>query len=157
VVFAIVVAVFGAGVCLADSLYVQHDRWQDEYTWVDTGACSFPVTVTGSSNIDDLWFLDESGTPWRLLSTVNHGTITFSANGKTVDAKGSGGIEYIWNPDGSVEVHTFGINLLATIPHYGSVFLDAGSARYLFDPHLHLLFQAGPSRYDEDVFCGALT
>src|SRR5262245_37473518 len=98
---------------------VIHDRWVDAETHVRNKLCSFPVLVSGFSNIDDLIFLDDDGNPVRLLETVNHAEITFSANGKSLTAKGSGGIEYDFNPDGTITVKTFGINLLLTIPGYG--------------------------------------
>src|SRR5262252_9508919 len=114
----------------ADSGLVVHDRFVDETLWVNDSTCAFPINVSGSSNVDDLVFLDESGELARLLETVSHAVITFSANGKSLEAKGSGGIEYLYNPDGTITVHTFGINLMMTIPQYGAIFLDAGRATY---------------------------
>lgn len=140
----------------ADSFVIQHDRYSDEGGFVDNDACSFPVVVWGTSNSNDALFFDSDGSLVRILSTVNHAEITFSANGKTLTAKGSGGIEYEANPDGSVTVNTFGINLLMTIPHYGVVQLDTGRATFLFDPHLNVLFHAGPASYDVEAFCAAL-
>jgi len=132
-----------AGNMLASSDIVR-DRYVDLSTRVDDSLCAFPVVVSGSSNINDLIFLDDNGKPVRLLSTVNHAEITFTANGKSLTAKGSGGIEYLVNPDGTISVNTFGINLLLTIPEYGPVFLDTGRAVFLFDTdrHLHELFHA---------------
>jgi hypothetical protein len=62
------------------------------------------------------------------------------------------------NPDGTITVNTFGINLLMTIPHYGSIFLDTGRATFLFDgKHLSTEFIAGPPSYDIPAFCNALS
>jgi hypothetical protein len=91
---------------------------------MDQTFCEFPVFVSGSSNITALVFLDDAGKPVRVLETVDHVVITFEANGKTLTATGTGGVEYEFNPDGSVSASTFGINLLLTIPTYGTVFLD---------------------------------
>ena len=92
----------------------------------------------------------------RVLETVNHAIITFSANGKTLEARGSGGLEILFNADGSRTVNTFGIDLLLTLPGHGSVVLDAGRTEFLFDPRIHLLFQAGPEEFDVAAFCAAL-
>ena len=140
----------------ADSGRVEHDRYPDFFSWVDANSCAFPVEVSGSSNIDDLLFFDETGNLVRILSTVNHAEIDYSANGVTLTAKGSGGIEYTFNADGSIGVSTFGINLLMTLPHYGAILLDTGHAEFVFDPHLHELFHAGPASYDDAAFCAAL-
>jgi hypothetical protein len=67
------------------------------------------------------------------------------AIGKTLKATGTGGIDIRFLPDGSVSAATFGINLLLTIPQYGAVFLDVGRAQFLFDPHIDVLFHAGPA------------
>jgi len=141
----------------AESLVVVHDRYTDGFSRVEDEMCSFPVLIEGSSNINDALFFDANGKLVRVLSTVNHSEITFTANGVTLRAIGTGGIEYILNPDGSVLVHTFGINLRLTLPGQGAVILDAGRATYLFDPHIHELFHAGPVRYEDDGrVCGAL-
>jgi hypothetical protein len=136
---------------------IVHDRYVDSSTRVDTTLCSFPVTQSGSSNINDMYVLDENGKVVRLVVTVNHAVITFSANGKSLTAKGSGGIEYTVNPDGSVTAQTFGIDLLLVIPGYGPVFLDAGRAEFLFQKGLHEIFLAGPELYDMPAFCAALS
>jgi len=141
----------------ADSFVVVHDRYSDDSSFVAHHMCSFPVLISNSSNINDALFFDETGQLVRVLSTVNHAKITFSANDVSLTAIGSGGIEYTLNPDGSVGVHTFGINLLLTLPGYGAVTLDAGSATYVFDPDLQELFHAGPVRYDNELLCAALS
>jgi hypothetical protein len=38
----------------------------------------------------------------------------------------------------------------------GTVVLDAGRATYLFNPHLTVLFHAGPSNYNLTELCAAL-
>lgn len=72
------------------------------------------------------------------------------------EARGSGGFDARFAPDGSTSVSTFGIDLLLTLPGKGAVFLDAGRAEFLFDPHVHVLFEAGPQEYDLPAFCAAL-
>jgi hypothetical protein len=158
VVAALVTALTGFGVtsALADSFVVQHDRFSLDMSYVDTSTCSFPVAVSSSVNIDDALFFDASGNLVRVLETVNQSIFTYDANGKTLTARGSGGIDIRFNPDGSVNAATFGINLLLTIPKYGAVYLDTGRAEYLFDPHIHVLFHAGPASYDVAAFCAAL-
>jgi hypothetical protein len=145
-----------AATASADSFVVQHDRFTDTRSSVDPSLCPFPVAVSSTANIDDALFFDATGNLVRVLETVNHVAITYSANGKTLTATGTGGFDLRFNPDGSVTAATFGINLLLTIPGYGAVFLDAGRAEYLFDPHIHVLFHAGPASYDLAAFCGAL-
>ena len=158
VVTALVATVAGVGAtpALAGSLVVQHDRFSLESSYVDTSTCAFPVAVSSSVNIDDALFFDASGNLVRVLETVNQAVITYSAHGSTLTARGSGGIDINFNPDGSVNASTFGINLLLTIPKYGAVYLDTGRAEYLFDPHIHVLFHAGPASYDVPAFCAAL-
>lgn len=156
---AIAPATLGFGSLSAASLLVIHDRWEDSFSFVENDGCAFPVTVSGTANIDDAIFFDDDGEFVRLLSTVNHAEILFSANGITLTAKGSGGVEYTANPDGTVTAQTFGINLLMTIPHYGVIQLDTGRAEYLSDGHGHTeeVFHAGPSSYDQAAFCAALS
>lgn len=151
------VASVAAPAASADSFVVQHDRYTVEDSGVAQHLCAFPVAITSTANIDDALFFDAQGNLVRLVETVNHVAINYSANGKTLTAIGTGGIEYTFNPDGSLLASTFGINLLLTIPGEGVVFLDAGRALFLFDPHLHVLFQAGPASYDTAAFCAALS
>jgi len=149
---------FGRSAGFADSFIIEHDRYSDESERIDNKTCSFPITVNGSSNNNDALFFDDAGNLVRILSTVNHAILTFSANGKSLTARGSGGIEYLFNPDGTITVHTFGINLLMTIPHYGPVFLDVGRATFVLeDKHLYTEFIAGPANYDIPTFCSALS
>ncbi len=158
VVAALVTALTGFGVtsALADSFVVQHDRFALEMSYVDTSTCPFPIAVSSLVNIDDALFFDANGNLVRVLETVNQSVFKYSAHGSTLTARGSGGIDIRFNPDGSVNAATFGINLLLTIPKYGAVFLDTGRAEYLFDPHIHVLFHAGPASYDVAAFCAAL-
>jgi hypothetical protein len=155
-VSALIAAALLAGPAAADSLRVIHDRHADDLTRIDTTTCSFPVTTHFTANIDDALFFDPSGNLVRLLETVNHAQITYTANGKTLTARGSGGFDLRFNADGSRTVSTFGINLLLTLPGRGTVFLDVGRAEILFDPNIHILFQAGPADYDIAAFCAAL-
>jgi hypothetical protein len=141
----------------ADSFVVQHVR---ETVTVgprtDNTSCSFPITVTGVANVDDLLFFDSAGNLVRVHETVDHAVITFSANEKTLEAKGTGGIDLTFNPDGTVLASTFGINLLVTLPGTGPVILDAGHAIFLFGHGFETLFIAGPANYDFNAFCAAL-
>jgi hypothetical protein len=156
-VAVLVTALTGVGVASATATSgVVHDRYSVEASSVDTSTCSFPIAQSSSANIDDALFFDANGDLVRILETVNHVDITYSANGKTLKATGTGGIDIRFLPDGSVTAATFGINLLMTIPGYGAIFLDVGRAEFLFDPHIHLLFHAGPASYDIAAFCAAL-
>jgi hypothetical protein len=157
-IVAAVAAVF-ASTADADSSVVQHVR--DTVTFgprIDNTSCSFPITVTGIANIDDVLFFDSAGNLVRLHETVNHAVITFSANGKTLEAKGTGGIDMTFNPDGTVLVSTFGIDLLVTLPGTGPVILDAGRGIFTFGGGhpFQSLFEVGPANYDFTAFCGAL-
>jgi hypothetical protein len=129
---------------------------QNSSSYTDTATCPFPIAVQITSTSDDKVFYDGQGNVAQVLETDRNVAITFTANGTTLDGQGSGGFDVTFNPDGSQTVRTFGINLLVTIPHQGSVILDAGHAVFLFDPHIHVLFQAGPSDYDLPAFCSAL-
>src|SRR5262249_44010264 len=96
---------------------------------------------------------------YRLLETVQHATVSWSANGKTITAIGTGGFDISFGPDGSQTVRTFGINLKLTIPHYGTAILDTGTAVFLFDDDpatAPLQFIAGPSSRDNAAMCAAL-
>ena len=139
-----------------DSFVVQHDRFTDSSSFTAGSMCPFPVQVTSTAQIDDALFFDSAGNLVRVLETVRHVAVSYSANGNTLTATGTGGFDVHFAPDGTTTVDTFGINLLLTIPHYGSVILDVGRATFVFDPHIHVVFQAGPSQYDLDVVCGAL-
>jgi hypothetical protein len=151
------VAVCASSLASADTGSVQHQRYPFTSTFTDTSLCGFPIAITSSANYDDAMFFDSAGNLVRILETVNHGTLTYSAHGHTLSGIGTGGVELVFNTDGSVTVNTFGINIFITIPGQGTVILDAGHASYLFDPHLHVLFQAGPSNYDLTTFCNALS
>jgi hypothetical protein len=152
---SILVTSLSTGSLFAQSNIV-HERFTEFDSYVDEGMCAFPVEVSSSTNLNYMIMFDAAGKPIRVLLTVNHALITFSANGKTLTARGSGGVDLEINPDGTREASTFGINLLMTIPHYGTVFLDAGHAEFLFSGGRHLLFQAGPAIYDMQAFCGEL-
>jgi len=130
---------------------------QNSFSSTDTATCSFPIAVQITSTSDDKLFYDGQGNLTEDSETVRNVVITFSANGITIEGNGSGGSDVTFNPDGSNTVRTFGINLLVTIPQQGPVILDVGHAVFLFDPHPHVLFQAGPSDYDLPAFCSALT
>jgi hypothetical protein len=157
-IVAIIAAVF-TPTAAADSSVVQHLR--ETVTLgprIDNTSCSFPITVTGIANVDDLLFFDSAGNLVRLHETVNQGVITFSANGKTLEAKGTGGIDMTFNPDGTVLASTFGIDLLVTLPGSGPAILDAGRGIFTFGGGhpFQALFEAGPASYDFTAFCAAL-
>ena len=157
--FLCAVATVFVPVAAADSSVVQHLR--DTVTLgprVDNTSCSFPITVRGAANVDDLLFFDGSGNLVRLHETVNRGFISFSANGKTLEAKGSGGIDLTFNPDGTVLARTFGIDLLVTLPGSGPAILDAGRGIFTYGGGhpFQALFEAGPANYDFAAFCAAL-
>ena len=134
---------------------IVHDRFSETDSYVDEEMCAFPIEVSSFTNLNYMIVFDDAGTPVRVLLTVNHAVITFSANGKTLTARGSGGVEYEFDPERTAS--TFGINMLMTIPHYGTVFLDTGHSEFLFSGGRHLLFRAGPESYDMKAFCGALS
>ena len=128
-----------------------------ERTYVSSGICPFPVTVHGSNAYVDTIFLDENGNLLRLLETVQHAVIEFSANGRMISATGTGGFDATFAADGSSVVRTFGIDLLAVLPGSGPIILDAGYGVFSFDGGMHVVFEAGPTRYDTDAFCAALS
>ena len=148
-----VAALAGAGSAVAGG--PTHVVSQNSSSFTDTALCSFPIAVQITSTSDDKLFYDGQGNLTEVLETDRNIAITFSANGVTLNGNGSGGFDVTFNPDGSQTIRTFGINLLVTIPHQGSVILDVGYAVFLFDPHIHVLFQAGPSDYDLPAFCSA--
>ena len=59
--------------------------------------------------------------------------------------------------DGSSVVRTFGIDLRVVLPGAGPILLDAGYGVFSFDSGMHVLFEAGPARYEVDAFCAALS
>jgi hypothetical protein len=155
--FAVVICL-STGTLFAEG-NVFHERFSETTTRVDDTLCAFPVVVTSSSNLTFLIEFDDQGRPDRVHETVNQAVIEYSANGKTLTAKGSGGIDYDWefNPDRTIMATTFGIDLLLVIPGYGPVFLDAGRGVFFLDKTgFHVLFEAGPASYDMAAFCGAL-
>ena len=157
--FLCAVAAVSVPSAAADSSVVQHVR--DTVTLgprIDNTSCSFPITVTGAANVDDLLFFDGSGNLVRVHETVNRGFIAFSANGKKLEAKGSGGIDLTFNPDGTVLASTFGIDLLVILPGTGPAILDAGHGIFTYGGGhpFQALFESGPASYDFAAFCAAL-
>jgi hypothetical protein len=55
-----------------------------------------------------------------------------------------------------VSITTFGIDFKMTLPGQGVVFLDVGRTEFSFEPFPHVVFEAGPQRYDIPAFCAAL-
>jgi hypothetical protein len=156
--FALILSVFvGPTSVAADGGSVAHERGQFDKTFTVTDICPFPLTVHASFTFDDLLTFDASGNLVRVLETDRQVSIDYSANGKTLTAKGSGGVVDTFNADGSITIRTFGINLLVTIPGEGNIILDVGHSVAVLDPHYHVLFQAGPAVYDLPEFCAALT
>ena len=151
------IAGVAAATARADSFRVVHDRFLDERTFVDGTTCPFPIVVQTSASIDDRFYFDADGNLVRVLETVDQVVFSYTAHGTTLEAKGSGGFDVHFNPDGSRTVATFGINLRLTLPGQGVIFLDTGHAVFLFDPGVHLLSQAGPQFYDIPAFCAALS
>jgi hypothetical protein len=147
-----------ASSAVADSSRVVHDRYFDETTLPNyQSGCSFPVAYHAVADIDDAYFFDRDGNLVRLLETVRNAIITYTVGDRTLQARGSGGFEVLFNPDGSpASVATFGINLLLTIPGQGAVFLDTGRAEFAFHP-FRVVFQAGPQSLDVPAFCAALS
>jgi hypothetical protein len=133
-----------------------HEVFQDERSSIDDDTCAFDVAVHSSATIDDLLVFDASNTLVRVRETVRHVSIEFTANGKTLNATGTGGIDLRFASDGSVTAFTSGIDILLVIPGQGPIYLDAGRAIFVFDPHIHVLFEAGPASYDVAAFCAAL-
>src|SRR5260370_42434598 len=70
---------------------VQHDRYPLTSTFTDTSLCGFPIQITSSANFDDALFFDSSGNLVRLLETVRNSTLTFSANGTSLQGRSRGG------------------------------------------------------------------
>ena len=135
---------------------VVHDRYSVDQTFILTRMCPFPVVERAVGEVDDAYFFDAGGSLTRVHETVHQALITYAANGKSLDGRGSGGFDVQFNPDGTRTVSTFGINVLVVIPGQGPVILDAGRSNFSFDPRPHLVFQAGPQDYDLAAFCAAL-
>jgi hypothetical protein len=131
--------------------------FQDERSLTDRSTCSFEVAVHLTATIHDRLFLDAAGNLERIHETVRQVVIEFTANGRTLTARGTGGIDIQIAPDGSTSATTFGIDLLLVLPGQGPILLDAGRAAFVFDPHLHAQFEAGPASYDTEAFCAALS
>lgn len=133
-----------------------HVVFQDERSFIDDDTCSFDINVHITATIEDRLFFDDANNLVRVHETVRHVSIEYTANGKTLSATGSGGIDLRFAADGTVTASSFGIDLLLVIPGQGPIYLDAGRAIFLFDPQIHVLFEAGPASYDVDAFCAAL-
>jgi hypothetical protein len=134
-----------------------HDQFSAQLAYIDGQTCPFDVEVHLTAMIHDRLFVDAAGDLVRVLETVRHVVIEFTANGKTLTATGTGGIDIRIAPDGSVTASTFGIDILLVVPGHGPIFLDAGRATIVYDPRPRALFKAGPAEYDEAAFCAALT
>jgi hypothetical protein len=131
--------------------------FQDERSFTDRTSCPFDVEVHLTATIHDRLFFGAAGNLERVHETVRHVTIEFTANGTTLTATGTGGIDLRYAADGSISATTFGIDLLLVLPGQGPIFLDAGRAAFVFDPRIRFLFEAGPASYDTEAFCAALS
>ena len=131
--------------------------FQDERSFTDRTSCPFDVGVHLTATIHDRLYFDATGNLERVHETVRHVTIEFTANGTTLGARGTGGIDLRFAADGSISSTTFGIDLVLVLPGQGPIFLDAGSATFVLDPFIHFLFEAGPASYDMEAFCAALS
>ena len=137
---------------------VVHDGYSVDVTRVLTGLCPFPVTEHETGDVHDALFFDDAGNLVRVLETLRHFGTTYTANGVTLEARVTGGLDFTFNPDGTIgSFSIFGINNLLTIPHDGAVFLNTGVRKGVFDPTPQLVFQAGPLEFDIPAFCAALS
>src|SRR5258705_1073754 len=122
-----------AAPALAASDQVFHDRFTLDYTRTVTNVCPFPVSIRVVGDLDDLYRFDAAGNLVEILETVQHLTITSSANGHSLTPIGTGGSSLTFGADGSVLGRIFGINSILRLPHGAPIVLDVGFQLTPFD------------------------
>lgn len=142
----------------AEAAEVVHQRFSsDTGALIDSSTCDFEIEYRIVAEINDALHHDENGNLTRVLETVRHMVTTYSANGRTLEGRGTGGFDVRFESNVPVSASAFGVNLKMTLPGRGVVFLDAGRMEVVYDPAPHVVFQAGPQRYDVGAFCDALS
>lgn len=140
----------------AAPVQVLHQSYSDSNTSVSSAICGFPIETRVVADIEDTLFFDTGGNLLRLLETVHNMRTTFSANGRTLESVGTGGFDVRFESGVPMSVTTFGIDFKMTLPGQGVVFLDVGRTEFALEPSPHVVFEAGPQRYDFAAFCAAL-
>jgi hypothetical protein len=133
-----------------------------EFTYIESGVCSFDLTVHLDGYYKSVNYYDNSGFLYRTINTPGGGgpfTVTNTAHGTTLTQKAEAFSEVItYNRDGSAKTYTArGPVAKYTVPGQGIVLLNVGTATW-DEPEENLLFMAGPHQTangDFDAFCAA--
>jgi len=132
------------------------------FTYVESGVCSFDLTVRLDGFYKSVNYYDNSGFLYKTINTPGGGgpfTVTYTAHGTTLTQQSEAFSEMItYNRDGSGWTYTRrGPYAKFTVPGGGIVLLDAGTGTW-DEPDENLVFIAGPHQSvngDFGAFCAA--
>jgi hypothetical protein len=133
-----------------------------DFTYIESGVCSFDLTVHLDGFYKSVDYYDNSGFLYKTINTPGSGgpfTVTYTAHGTTLTQKSEAFSEVItYNRDGSAKTYTArGPVAKFTVPGQGIVLLNVGTATW-DEPEENLLFMAGPHQTatgDFEAFCAA--
>jgi hypothetical protein len=113
------------------------------YTYTDVTSCSFPLTVSGETTIQKVFFQDD-----RSAMVSFHGAGTVSANGDTFQFFYDGHVTFY--ADGSFSVS--GLQEHVNVPGAGLVIADIG--HLVYDPSGSLVLEAGQHDFSVSAYPG---
>ncbi len=133
-----------------------------DFTYVESGVCSFDLRVHLDGSYKSVDYYDNSGFLFKTINTPGGGgpfTVTETAHGTTLTQQSEAFSEVItYNRDGSAKTYTArGPVAKFTVPGEGIVLLSVGTATW-DEPEENLLFMAGPHQAatgDFEAFCAA--
>ncbi len=133
-----------------------------DFTYIESGVCSFDLTVHLLGSYKSVDYYDNSGFLYKTINTPGGGgpfTVTNFAHGTTLTQQSEAFSEVItYNRDGSAKTYTArGPVAKYTVPGQGIVLLNVGTATW-DEPEENLLFMAGPHQTangDFEAFCAA--
>jgi hypothetical protein len=133
-----------------------------DFTYVESGVCSFDMRVHLGGSFKSVDYYDNSGFLYKEINTPGGGgpfTVTETAHGTTLTQKSEAFSEVItYNRDGSAKTYTArGPVAKFTLPGQGIILLNVGTATW-DEPEENLLFVAGPHQAangDFEAFCAA--
>src|SRR5215207_8723626 len=136
--YAAAVALLAVPAAYADQPTFTHTQ-PITFDQFDTTSCAFPFREVGDGFVSRTVFVDENGTPTRILTHFNiDGVAINEATGKTAQLQEN----LIVDSDLESGERTWsGIRIKATMPGGGALILDVG--RVIFDASGEVIFEAG--------------
>lgn len=117
--------------------------------------CGFPVLRHDQVRVRIITHYDQSGNPIREMD-LDHGTVSFTANGHTVSGTLHGFDSVTFNPDGTSVFFSAG-PLLVVLPGVGPVWGANGTFRITYDQDGNLIsFEHNGPFFRDPAICAAL-